>query len=165
VIREQWIRAKYERQEFVDGSKQLYLSGRREGYLWKRGKDAKHFQRRRFILDATENTLRYYVKEDVSISFSFTFSPITWFRIVFPEARSVCFFFSIMLLLSGDVIKFYEMFASVRSFGCNNSPVLFHANCHMWLPKSVNMYSSVLIYADKQDTLYYRERTTTTTPV
>ena len=73
MIREQWIRAKYERQEFVNGSKHPYLSGRREGYLWKRGKAAKTFQRRRFILDATENTLRYYVKEDVSISFSFVF--------------------------------------------------------------------------------------------
>jgi hypothetical protein len=63
VIREQWIRAKYERQEFVEGSKPTYLSGRKEGYMWKRGKDDKHFQRRRFILDASENTLRYYNKE------------------------------------------------------------------------------------------------------
>jgi len=70
VIREQWIRAKYERQEFVNGSKHPYLSGRREGYLWKRGKAAKQFQRRRFILDATENTLRYYIKEDVSTNFA-----------------------------------------------------------------------------------------------
>jgi len=87
VIREQWIRAKYERQEFVNGSKQPYLSGRREGYLWKRGKSAKHFQRRRFILDATENTLRYYVK-DVSITFDFTFSKLA------------CCFFKICPLMS-----------------------------------------------------------------
>ena len=78
VIREQWIRAKYERQEFVNGSKQAYLSGRRDGYLWKRGKADKHFQRRRFILDATENTLRYYVKEDVSITSDFCFSHLAY---------------------------------------------------------------------------------------
>ena len=70
-MREQWIRAKYERQEFVAGTKHSYLSGRREGHMWKRGKSAKNFQRRRFILDATENTLRYYTKEDVSVTFCF----------------------------------------------------------------------------------------------
>jgi len=73
VIREQWIRAKYERQEFVNGAKHPYLSGKREGYLWKRGKAAKNFQRRLFILDSAENTLRYYIKEDVSITFTFVF--------------------------------------------------------------------------------------------
>ena len=58
----------------MSSTKQLYLSSRREGYLWKRGKAAKSFQRRLFILDATENTLRYYVKEDVSFTFTFGLS-------------------------------------------------------------------------------------------
>lgn len=40
-----------------------YLSGHKEGHLWKRRKDKKNFQRRRFVLDTTENTLKYYTKE------------------------------------------------------------------------------------------------------
>jgi len=73
VIREQWIRAKYEREEFMQGSKHVYLSGQREGYLWKRGKSSKQFMRRLFILDVKENTLRYYIKEGVSFTFSCLF--------------------------------------------------------------------------------------------
>lgn len=50
------------------GSSQFsYLNGQKEGYLWKRGKDDKHFQRRRFILDAAENTLKYFNKEEVCV--------------------------------------------------------------------------------------------------
>ena len=65
VLRDQWIRAKYERLDFVGTLKQSYLSGCKEGHLWKRGKDDKHFQKRRFILDANENTLKYYNKDSV----------------------------------------------------------------------------------------------------
>jgi len=58
----------------VAREKDIYGSvGKREGYLWKRGKAAKNFQRRLFILDSAENTLRYYIKEDVSITFTFVF--------------------------------------------------------------------------------------------
>ncbi|ELT99981.1 hypothetical protein CAPTEDRAFT_181489 [Capitella teleta] len=64
VLREQWIRAKYERLEFMDPEKQTYLAGFKEGYLMKRGKDDKKFQRRRFVLSETDNTLKYYNKED-----------------------------------------------------------------------------------------------------
>lgn len=64
VLREQWIRAKYERQEFTGSAQLQYLRGQKEGYLWKRGKDDKHFQKRRFVLDATENTLKYFNKEE-----------------------------------------------------------------------------------------------------
>ena len=67
VLREQWIRGKYERLEFMDPDKQVYLAGFREGYLWKRGKDDKKFQKRRFVLSETDNTLKYYNKEDVSM--------------------------------------------------------------------------------------------------
>ncbi|CAH1794233.1 unnamed protein product [Owenia fusiformis] len=64
VLKEQWIRAKYERLEFTNPEKQTYLSGRKEGYMWKRGKDNNKFQSRRFVLSETENTLKYYNKED-----------------------------------------------------------------------------------------------------
>ena len=68
VLKEQWIRAKYERQEFNNPDKQEYLKGRKEGYLWKRGKDDRKFQRRRFILDEKDNQLCYFTKENVSCS-------------------------------------------------------------------------------------------------
>ena len=67
ILHEQWIRAKYERKEFIGTATQTYLSGHKEGYLWKRGKDDKHFKKRRFVLDATENTLKYFTKDDVGI--------------------------------------------------------------------------------------------------
>ena len=66
MIREEWIRAKYERKEFVKSPPSVYTAGRKEGILMKRGKDKKNFQRRKFVLDATENTLKYYNKEEVS---------------------------------------------------------------------------------------------------
>lgn len=69
VLLDQWIRAKYERKEFVDGSSypasKAYESGRKEGFLWKRGKEDRRFQRRWFVLDETENTLRYYNSENM----------------------------------------------------------------------------------------------------
>lgn len=65
---EQWIWAKYERQEFKKPLDTAYSKGRMEGYLWKRGKKDGKFQRRRFILDATTGKLKYFVKE---VSFSF----------------------------------------------------------------------------------------------
>ncbi|XP_070553179.1 arf-GAP with dual PH domain-containing protein 1-like [Ptychodera flava] len=61
ILREQWIRAKYERKEFMDEKQQTYLLGRKEGFLWKRGKDDSRFQSRRFILDEEENVIKYYV--------------------------------------------------------------------------------------------------------
>ena len=65
VLREQWIRAKYERREFMNIDQQTYLKGLLEGYLWKRGKNDSKFNRRRFVLNETENTLKYFNKEDV----------------------------------------------------------------------------------------------------
>ena len=69
VLREQWIRAKYQRLEFVEVDKQTYLQGHKEGYLWKRGKEDKKFLQRKFILDEKSNTLKYYNKEDVCCFF------------------------------------------------------------------------------------------------
>jgi len=70
VIKEQWIRAKYERREFIEGANVSYITGHKEGPLMKRGKGKKNFQRRRFVLDATENTLKYYNKDEVRVCHS-----------------------------------------------------------------------------------------------
>ncbi|XP_036999236.2 arf-GAP with dual PH domain-containing protein 2 isoform X2 [Artibeus jamaicensis] len=64
VLKEQWIRAKYERQEFMADGKTIPPSGNREGFLWKRGKDNAQFLRRRFVLSAREGLLKYYTKEE-----------------------------------------------------------------------------------------------------
>ncbi|CDQ89345.1 unnamed protein product [Oncorhynchus mykiss] len=69
VLKDQWIRAKYERREFTGESNSLqqgYSSGLYEGILWKKGKDNKQFLKRRFLLSETDFTLRYFTKEDVS---------------------------------------------------------------------------------------------------
>ncbi|XP_077898624.1 arf-GAP with dual PH domain-containing protein 2 isoform X1 [Ictidomys tridecemlineatus] len=64
VLKEQWIRAKYERQEFMADGKTVPPPGNREGILWKRGKDNAQFLRRRFVLLAREGVLKYYTKEE-----------------------------------------------------------------------------------------------------
>ncbi|XP_015419606.1 PREDICTED: arf-GAP with dual PH domain-containing protein 2 isoform X4 [Myotis davidii] len=64
VLKEQWIRAKYERQEFMADGKTISLSGNREGFLWKRGRDNAQFLRRRFVLLSREGLLKYYTKEE-----------------------------------------------------------------------------------------------------
>ncbi|XP_062447605.1 arf-GAP with dual PH domain-containing protein 2 isoform X2 [Rhea pennata] len=68
VLREQWIRAKYEREEFV--ATRVYQdpcsAGSREGFLWKRGRECRQFQKRRFILSAGEGVMKYYTKESGS---------------------------------------------------------------------------------------------------
>ncbi|XP_049778513.1 arf-GAP with dual PH domain-containing protein 1-like [Schistocerca cancellata] len=63
VLVEQWIRAKYEREEFCHPGRQKYISGYMEGYLMKRGKDDNRYHPRKFILSEAEDTLRYHVKE------------------------------------------------------------------------------------------------------
>ncbi|XP_071246432.1 arf-GAP with dual PH domain-containing protein 2-like [Salvelinus alpinus] len=67
VLKDQWIRAKYERREFTGENNSLqqgYCSGLYEGILWKKGKDNKQFLKRRFLLSETDLTLRYFTKED-----------------------------------------------------------------------------------------------------
>ncbi|XP_013387548.1 arf-GAP with dual PH domain-containing protein 1 isoform X2 [Lingula anatina] len=64
VLREQWIRGKYERMEFTNPEKQTYLSGYKEGYLWKQGKDDSKFMKRRFVLSENDNKLVYFNKEN-----------------------------------------------------------------------------------------------------
>lgn len=63
VLIEQWIRAKYEREEFCHPERQSYLSGTMEGFLMKRGKEDSKYQLRKFILSENEDTLKYHVKE------------------------------------------------------------------------------------------------------
>ncbi|KAG8509943.1 Arf-GAP with dual PH domain-containing protein 1 [Galemys pyrenaicus] len=67
LLREQWIRAKYERQEFKHPEKQEpYSAGYREGFLWKRGRDNGQFLSRKFVLTEREGALKYFNRNDVS---------------------------------------------------------------------------------------------------
>ncbi|XP_072031042.1 LOW QUALITY PROTEIN: uncharacterized protein [Amphiura filiformis] len=65
TFREQWIISKYVRQDFVDGGPERqpkYLKGHKKGYLWKRGRDDRIFQRRWFVLDTEgSGALKYYI--------------------------------------------------------------------------------------------------------
>ncbi|XP_027327218.1 arf-GAP with dual PH domain-containing protein 2 isoform X1 [Anas platyrhynchos] len=65
VLKEQWIRAKYEREEFVATRvcQDPCSAGSHEGFLWKRGRESRQFQKRRFLLSAREGILKYYTKE------------------------------------------------------------------------------------------------------
>ncbi|ESO07527.1 hypothetical protein HELRODRAFT_75990 [Helobdella robusta] len=68
VMMEQWICAKYERKEFMEGMPLPdYLARTKEGYLWKRGKDNKQFKIRKFILCKQTKTLKYFTKEGANI--------------------------------------------------------------------------------------------------
>ncbi|XP_012584437.1 PREDICTED: arf-GAP with dual PH domain-containing protein 1 isoform X2 [Condylura cristata] len=65
LLREQWIRAKYERQEFTHPEKQEpYSAGYREGFLWKRGRDNGQFLSRKFVLTEREGALKYFNRND-----------------------------------------------------------------------------------------------------
>ncbi|XP_014204117.1 arf-GAP with dual PH domain-containing protein 1-like [Copidosoma floridanum] len=65
VLIEQWIKAKYETQEFYYPERQNpYMNGFMEGFLMKRGKEDARYQPRKFVLKESENTLKYYVKEN-----------------------------------------------------------------------------------------------------
>ncbi|XP_014805345.1 PREDICTED: arf-GAP with dual PH domain-containing protein 2 [Calidris pugnax] len=64
ILKEQWIRAKYERQEFVAARicQDPCSAGTREGFLWKCGRKIKRFRKRRFVLSAREGVMKYYTK-------------------------------------------------------------------------------------------------------
>ncbi|XP_068178694.1 arf-GAP with dual PH domain-containing protein 1 [Antennarius striatus] len=65
VLREQWIRAKYERKEFTGpGTNFTYEEEVRDGILMKMGRDNGQFLSRRFVLSVREGTLRYFAKTD-----------------------------------------------------------------------------------------------------
>lgn len=63
VLREQWIRSKYERMEFIEGAPTpSYLTGEKEGMIWKREKDTNNWNQRKFVLSAKTNSFSYYIK-------------------------------------------------------------------------------------------------------
>ncbi|XP_061536510.1 arf-GAP with dual PH domain-containing protein 1 isoform X2 [Phycodurus eques] len=65
VLKEQWIRAKYERKEFTEpGNKFTYEEATRDGALMKMGRDNGQFLSRRFVLCEREGTLKYFTKYD-----------------------------------------------------------------------------------------------------
>ncbi|CAN9505684.1 unnamed protein product [Ophioblennius macclurei] len=65
LLRDQWIRAKYERKEFLCVERQEpYSAGYREGFLWKRGRDNGQYLSRKFILSEREGVLKYFNKLD-----------------------------------------------------------------------------------------------------
>ncbi|XP_076683705.1 arf-GAP with dual PH domain-containing protein 1 isoform X1 [Andrena cerasifolii] len=65
VLVEQWIRAKYEREEFSHPERQNhYVSGFMEGFLMKRGKEDSRYHPRKFVLSEADDTLKYHVKEN-----------------------------------------------------------------------------------------------------
>ncbi|XP_028669807.1 arf-GAP with dual PH domain-containing protein 1 [Erpetoichthys calabaricus] len=65
VLKEQWIRARYARKEFIYTERQEpYSAGYREGILWKRGRDNGQFLSRKFILSEREGVLKYFNKHE-----------------------------------------------------------------------------------------------------
>ncbi|XP_040927637.1 arf-GAP with dual PH domain-containing protein 1 isoform X2 [Betta splendens] len=65
VLKEQWIRAKYERKEFTEPGLRLpYEDGTKDGMLMKRGRDNGQFLSRRFVLSERDGTLKYFAKID-----------------------------------------------------------------------------------------------------
>ncbi|CAG9824151.1 unnamed protein product [Phaedon cochleariae] len=64
VLIEQWIRAKYLREEFCYPERQQYTSGYMQGFLMKRGKEDSRYQSRKFVLSEAEDTLKYFVREN-----------------------------------------------------------------------------------------------------
>ncbi|XP_006270296.1 arf-GAP with dual PH domain-containing protein 1 [Alligator mississippiensis] len=65
VLREQWIRSKYEWKDFTEpGRYVLYSDGLKEGILWKRGRDNGQFLPRKFILSEKDGCLKYFIKQD-----------------------------------------------------------------------------------------------------
>ncbi|XP_018573579.1 arf-GAP with dual PH domain-containing protein 1-like isoform X2 [Anoplophora glabripennis] len=64
VLIEQWIRAKYQREEFCYPERQTYTSGYMQGFLMKRGKEDSKYQARKFVLSEMDDTLKYFVREN-----------------------------------------------------------------------------------------------------
>lgn len=64
VLIEQWIRAKYQREEFCHPEKQTYTSGYMQGFLMKRGKEENKYQLRKFVLCEADDTLKYFIREN-----------------------------------------------------------------------------------------------------
>lgn len=64
ILRVQFIRAKYERKEFMYPDKQSpYSSNKKEGHLMKRGKRNRAFIQRRFLINSKESCIQYFNRE------------------------------------------------------------------------------------------------------
>lgn len=64
MYKEHFIYSKYQLKEFnVQEGTRHYEDSLKEGKLFKRGKQDKQFRERRFLLNADDGTLRYFVKE------------------------------------------------------------------------------------------------------
>ncbi|XP_060519852.1 arf-GAP with dual PH domain-containing protein 1-like [Cylas formicarius] len=63
ILVEQWIRAKYQREEFCYPERQTYTSGYYSGFLMKRGKEDSKYRSRKFVLSEVDDTLKYFVME------------------------------------------------------------------------------------------------------
>ncbi|XP_053577269.1 arf-GAP with dual PH domain-containing protein 1-like [Bombina bombina] len=63
VLREQWIRAKYERKEFMNKTTTT-SNVIKVGNLYKRGRDNGQYLPRKFVLSEIDGTLKYYTKPD-----------------------------------------------------------------------------------------------------
>ncbi|XP_017828031.1 arf-GAP with dual PH domain-containing protein 2 isoform X4 [Callithrix jacchus] len=87
VLKEQWIRAKYERREFMADGETISLPGNREGFLWKRGRNNSQFLRRRFVLLAREGLLKYYTKEEEIVDWfnALRAARLQYLKMAFPE--------------------------------------------------------------------------------
>ncbi|XP_032136825.1 arf-GAP with dual PH domain-containing protein 2 isoform X4 [Sapajus apella] len=87
VLKEQWIRAKYERREFMADGEAISLPGNREGFLWKRGRNNSQFLRRRFVLLAREGLLKYYTKEEEIVDWfnALRAARLQYLKMAFPE--------------------------------------------------------------------------------
>lgn len=60
---EEWICAKYIREEFSRPERQAFMTGHMEGFLMKRGKEDPKYYPRKFMLSEVDDTLKYYVDE------------------------------------------------------------------------------------------------------
>ncbi|XP_053326152.1 arf-GAP with dual PH domain-containing protein 1-like isoform X1 [Spea bombifrons] len=64
VLREQWIRSKYERKEFVGKGISNISYGVKKGNLFKKGRDNGQYLSRLFILSEMDGTLKYFTRPD-----------------------------------------------------------------------------------------------------
>nr|XP_042699497.1 arf-GAP with dual PH domain-containing protein 1-like isoform X3 [Chrysemys picta bellii] len=89
VLREQWIRAKYERKEFTEPGRQLpYSNGLKEGILWKRGRDNGQFLPRKFLLSERDGCLKYFAKPDEIVDWfnAIRAVQVHYLKVAFPMA-------------------------------------------------------------------------------
>eukprot|EP00079_Xenopus_tropicalis_P034695 XP_017948466.1 PREDICTED: arfGAP with dual PH domains 1 isoform X3 [Xenopus tropicalis] len=87
VLREQWIRSKYERKEFIKPKGNI-SNGSKEGNLLKRGRDNGQYLPRKFFLSEIDGTLKYFTKPDEIVSWfnAIRSAQFSYMQIAFPKA-------------------------------------------------------------------------------